>query len=277
MHKVKRVLNLGAGTQSSVLLLMADRGQIDPVDIAIFADTGWEEAQVYEHLDWLRTKCNRTEIVTVSAGNIKDDALQVQATGDKSQGRGRFGSMPLFVKLPEGKRGMVRRQCTKEYKLEPIRRFIKTEILGLSKTARWPSHHAVTQVYGISLDEYQRMREPEGVWVQNEYPLVKMRWDREATIEWARQRFPGHVFPRSACIGCPFHSDAEWRRIKTENPEGWAEAVEMDRALRNAEGMRGEVYLHKSLVPLEDVILPPAAADDTERLWDDECLGMCGV
>jgi hypothetical protein len=35
----RRILNLGAGTQSSVLLVMHDRGELPPVDVAIFSDT----------------------------------------------------------------------------------------------------------------------------------------------------------------------------------------------------------------------------------------------
>ncbi len=49
-----RVLSLGAGVQSTTLALMAAHGEIGPMpDCAIFADTGWEPAAVYEHLDWL--------------------------------------------------------------------------------------------------------------------------------------------------------------------------------------------------------------------------------
>ena len=37
-----RILSLGAGVQSTALLLMSIRGEIDRRDCAIFADTGWE-------------------------------------------------------------------------------------------------------------------------------------------------------------------------------------------------------------------------------------------
>jgi hypothetical protein len=46
-----RVLSLGAGVQSTTLLLMSVYGELPPLDYAIFADTGWEPARVYEHLD----------------------------------------------------------------------------------------------------------------------------------------------------------------------------------------------------------------------------------
>lgn len=51
------VISLGAGVQSSVMALMAAKGQIKPMpDCAIFADTQAEPDHVYEWLDWLETQ-----------------------------------------------------------------------------------------------------------------------------------------------------------------------------------------------------------------------------
>jgi len=47
---VLRVLSLGAGIQSSTVLLMSLAGELPRLDAAIFADTGWEPAAVYAHL-----------------------------------------------------------------------------------------------------------------------------------------------------------------------------------------------------------------------------------
>jgi hypothetical protein len=46
-----RTLSLGAGVQSTTLLLMSLEGMLPKLDCAIFADTGWEPQRVYEHLD----------------------------------------------------------------------------------------------------------------------------------------------------------------------------------------------------------------------------------
>lgn len=46
-----KVLSLGAGVQSTCLLLMAAEGHLPGLDAAIFADTGWEPRAVYDHLD----------------------------------------------------------------------------------------------------------------------------------------------------------------------------------------------------------------------------------
>ena len=105
MTGTHRYLSLGAGVQSSVVLLLAARGQIAPFDAAVFADTGWEPAAVYSQLDRLERIAAPAGIpvVRVSAGNIRRDAL------DPAH---RFASMPLFTLGPNGERGMARRQCS---------------------------------------------------------------------------------------------------------------------------------------------------------------------
>ena len=50
-----RVLSLGAGVQSSTILLMMMNEEIKPADVCIFADTGNEPKEVYEHLEKLKT------------------------------------------------------------------------------------------------------------------------------------------------------------------------------------------------------------------------------
>ena len=47
------VLSLGAGVQSSTVLMLSCRGDLPKLDVAVFADTGWEPAAVYEHLGGL--------------------------------------------------------------------------------------------------------------------------------------------------------------------------------------------------------------------------------
>ena len=51
---MKIICSLGAGVQSSTLVLMAARGELTPMpDAAIFADTGAEPEGVYTWLDEL--------------------------------------------------------------------------------------------------------------------------------------------------------------------------------------------------------------------------------
>jgi hypothetical protein len=286
-----RVLNLGAGTQSSVLLIMADRGDIEPVDVAVFADTQAEPKEVYDHLAWLETQVKRTRIVRVSAGNLEADSIafrQNRFSADSTTGRKGYASIPLFVLSPDGTRGIVRRQCTSEYKIKPIEQYIRREIVGVAKGERVPKGVCVTQVFGISFDERQRMRAPDNQWSRFEYPLVDRKLDRQAVIRMAEAWFPDRVFPRSACVFCPYKSNGEWRRTRDEHPDEWRRAVEFDNAIRVAgqngqrrKGMMvGDVYVHRSCVPLGQADL--RTTDEKTGQLDlygmvNECEGMCGV
>ena len=247
-----RVLSLGAGVQSSTLLLMSHRGLLPKLDLAIFADTGWESESTYVHLEWLKREVASSgmEVWIVSAGNIYEDLL------DAADGSRRFASIPCFC-MDNGKMGMLRRQCTHEYKVTPIRQAVR-QYLGIAKGQRAP-RDAVEQWIGISTDEGQRMRvyKPDRM-VDVRFPLIQsVGMSRYDCLAWLRENYPDIVVPRSACIGCPFRDNKSWRQIK-DNPIEWEKAINVDNALRGAKLQNvssGSLYLHRSGVPLEQVDL----------------------
>ena len=281
--KLHRILNLGAGTQSSVLLIMADRGEIEPVEVAIFANTQDEPKEVYEHLAWLKHQVKRTPIVEVSAGNLREDALDFMQFRKSADGQ-RWASMPLHVLNPNGTRGMLNRQCTSEYKIIPIQQYIRRELLKLEKGKRVPKGTTVEQVFGISFDERSRMKKPKWKWARFDYPLVDWKWRRQKVIDWAEKYFPDHRFPRSACKICPYMSNQELRQMRDERPDEWNERVDFDHKIRDRDRERqrlrgtvhAEPYLHRQCVPLE---LANLDDDQEEIVWgmENECAGMCGV
>ena len=114
-----RVISLGAGVQSSTLLLMALRGEFgESADCAIFADTKWESKATYRHLEFLEREAARFDfpILRVTAGDIRCAV---------------WNKMPLFVRNLGGETAMLNRQCTQAYKLAPINRKVR-EIVGLA-------------------------------------------------------------------------------------------------------------------------------------------------
>ena len=284
------VLNLGAGVQSSTVLLMSLEGELPPIDHAIFADTGWEPKAVYRQMAWLEAKAVAAgvKVWRVTMGHIKDDSLRYQVNhhdnatrqlqkGITEDGRTRWGAMPFFVLGPEGERGQVRRQCTYEYKIRPIAKCLRRDILGLAPRQRAPKEPRINQWFGISFDEMQRMRSAEEPFVLNWYPLISRQMTRQSCMEWLRKRgYP--EAPRSACIGCPYRHNSEWRRLRDESPEEWQDAIDFDAAIRNCGGMRGEVFLHADRIPLPLVNLEKKYDPRQQMLggFDDECAGMCG-
>lgn len=262
-----RILSLGAGVQSTTMALMAAHGEIGPMpDCAIFADTGWEPQAVYDHLRWLTSpNVLPFPVHIVSAGNIRSDILaRSNTTG------GRFAAVPWFMLMPDGVHAMGRRQCTKEYKLRPVQRKVR-ELLG-GKTPRGGAEVWV----GISTDEAICMKPSRVQYIVNRWPLIESNVSRQDCLSWLRRNgYP--QAPKSSCIGCPFHNREQWLDLK-KNPKEWADAVEVDAAIRHQSGFRGQQFMHRSLVPLDQVDFRTKAekANQTDLFMND-CEGMCGV
>ncbi|OKJ06808.1 hypothetical protein [Kitasatospora sp. CB01950] len=254
-----RVLSLGAGVQSTTAALLSAEGRLPRLDAAIFADTGWEPAAVYQHLDRLERDILQPAGIPlhrVTRGNIRHDAL------DPAH---RFASMPLFIKNRDGGDGMTRRQCSNEYKVVAIKAQVR-QLLGYPHPSPVPRSLHVEQWIGISRDEIGRARDSDVKYARNAFPLLDLDgaadgrtgWTRDDCLRYLRSRGWAST-PKSACIGCPFHGNAQWRQMRDEHPDEWADAVEFDRQIRsgnargNANGkpLLGEAYLHRSRLPLD--------------------------
>ena len=267
-----RVISLGAGVQSSVMALKAERGDIGPrPDCAIFADTGWEPLSVYQHLEWLKRQLS-FPVYRVTSGNLRDDLeTNLNTTGH------RFASIPFFLINKDGSNGMARRQCTSEYKLKPIRRKIR-ELGGLKPRQRTPKGFLVEVWIGISRDEMMRVKDNRDSWAQNRWPLLEEDMTRRDCLRWFEENYPDRELVKSACVGCPFHNDHEWRQLKEAAPDEFEEACVIDEKLRETEGrFRGKRFLHAKRVPLRDIDFSTAEERGQGQLFDNECEGMCGV
>jgi hypothetical protein len=252
---VIRVISLGAGVQSTAMSLMAAQGELEPMpDCAIFADTGWEPRAVYAHLEWLEGVLP-FPVHRVSQGNLRE---AVTAGG--------FSSVPFFT---EGG-GMGPRQCTYQYKLRPIHRKVR-ELLG-GKTPKGGAEMWI----GISTDEMTRMKDSRVKYMVNRFPLVEAGVKRSDCLLWLERRgYPKP--PRSACLGCPFKRNSEWRATRDGPQDEWIETIEADKLLRRP-GRRTDQFMHASRKPLDEVDLSTSADHgQTEFGFLSECEGMCGV
>jgi len=265
------VLSLGAGVQSTTMALMAAHGELTPMpDCAIFADTGWEPKAVYDHLAWLMS----ANVLPFPVHVVGSRDLRENVIASTNRSKGRFASVPWFVRNPDGSDGLGRRQCTREYKIEPLGKK-QRELLGYQPRQRIPANSIEVWI-GISLDEIMRVKDGRNAWAKNRWPLIERRMHRSDCLQWLeRHGYP--TPPKSACIGCPFHGNAHWRDMKDNSPEEWADAIEVDAAIRNAFRMKGQQYMHRSMVPLAEVDLSTAEDRGQLNLFNNECEGMCGV
>lgn len=265
-------LSLGAGVQSSALFVMSALGLrgCPKAEVAVFADTQDEPQWVYQQLAALRVfgAAHGLPIETVTAGRLSTETYGHAACIQK-----RRAALPVFTLGRDGREAMLPRQCTEEYKLAPIRRFLRQR-LGYTPRARMPAN-AVHALIGISFDERTRIKDSSRRWIRNSWPLIDavMRRHDCAVLLQAH----GVPVPRkSACIYCPFHDDAYWIDLRATEPESFAEACRFDDAVRSVShsGLRRPVFLHRSLTPLRDVTFDERASFDG---FGNECSGHCGV
>lgn len=268
-----RALSLGAGVQSTTVYLLAATGELGvKPDVAIFADTQSEPPWVYEHLDWLDREFGSViPIRRVSAGNLGADILG-------SQEGQRFAAIPLRVRGHDGRPALLRRQCTREYKIDPIKQEVRT-LLGLRPRQVAKGKFRVEEWVGISLDEAHRAKPSRYEWITTRWPLLDDEpMTRPQCISWLEAKgFP--VPKKSSCVFCPFHDNRTWADLKKNHPDVFAEAVEFDHAIRSGKlrGVQEDAYLHRSLKPLDEIDFGDDTSNQLELDFGNECEGMCGV
>ena len=141
-----KVIALGMGMQSTALYMMSSLGDFERADVAIFSDPMAEHQKTYELLEWLLDwqKKNDGIPVEVVSTNLYQDILN----GVNKNGY-------PFVQIPAfGKGKMIKRQCTYDYKIEPVEKKLR-ELYKLKKHKRMP----MTEMWlGITIDEAQRFK-----------------------------------------------------------------------------------------------------------------------
>lgn len=321
MSEPLHIISLGAGVQSSTMALMAAAGEIAPMpQCAIFADTQAEPASVYGWLDWLEGKLP-FPVHRVSKGSLSESALRVRIS--KAGNSYTNSNVPAFLKSPGVDReGVQRRQCTKDFKIDVILQ--KARHLAKSKISAWRPLHAeplalwraynkekaaakkegrkptipfpaiawqdmqdsapIVQWIGISRDEVQRMKPSRLPYIAHIWPLIDRKLTRAGCISWMKARgFPEP--PRSACVFCPYHGDAEWQRLKEEEPAEFERAAQFEDAytvtLSQIQRRTAVPFLHRSMLPLRTVDFVQRLKDKADQqhpdMFQNECEGMCGV
>ncbi len=277
-----KVISLGLGQQSTALYLMSSIGFVERADCAIFSDTGSESKATYDYLKWLKKWQKENDgIPIVHAGKKSLYRDLIHGTGNSGN---RFASIPAFTKDESGNVGILKRQCTEEYKTHEIYKALR-KIYGLKYRQRTPD----TEMWlGITLEEIERMRYPRTKWLTYVYPFLNVKskknghdkvpytalFRRSDCVEWLKSyNFP--IPPKSACIFCPFQSDHRWRELKLNQPKEWKKVVKLDEAIRDSthKGVEKPIYLHRSGQPLKEVDLQENQLD----MFTSECSGVCGI
>lgn len=226
-----KVLMLGGGLQSSILAEMVAAGELERPDLVLFNDTGDEPAWVYQQLGHLRRRLAGVNVpLEIHAADCWGLLSSIQRDSDVR------GSMPVWVKNPDGSVARLRRQCTHEFKVRPGNRAIKLWLVRTGQlrlppplryernpvTHAWemwdrasrvydaddfqlprmPARIAVETWFGYSTDEAIRARRKKPIgWQQARYPLLELGLSRSDCVRWYQAR--GLPVPlKSACVQC---------------------------------------------------------------------------
>jgi hypothetical protein len=252
-----RVLSLGWGVQSFTLAAMSALGEIEPFDVALHADTKHESILTYQFVNrwtkWLIdhglkviTVCNKTnEIVEQCSRSMRTP-------------------IPAFTQIPGNKtKGQLHRQCTRNWKIYPMRRWLQAN----------RNKQPIEQCIGISLDEFQRMKPSDRKYIVNRWPLIEIKMTRIDCINWLSNRNL-EIPPKSACVFCPYRSNAEWTQVLTTS-EDYSKAIAADHAIRSVRPPF-DLFIHPSRKPFELISFHNQNKNQMS-LWDQECTGICGV
>ena len=261
------IISLGAGVQSSTMALMSAKGDLPKVDACIFADTMYENSSSYKYLKYLEALLP-FPIYKVSKGNIKEDML-------KARGTTNFVVAPFYTQETiTGKKGMIMRQCTNDYKIQPIKQKIR-ELCGVGFHKKFPKDKYVESWIGISKDEIGRMKPSRYPYILNRHPLIEANMSRQDCINWMKKN--NFITPeKSACICCPFHDDNYWKNLKKKYPNEFADAVALDKEIRTISKNKNiKNYTHRSCKPLDEVDFDKE--DNQLDMFENECEGVCMI
>jgi len=130
---------------------------------------------------------------------------------------------------------------------------------------------------GISTDEVVRAGASWDNWSMNRYPLLEQRMSRQDCESWLTSH--GYPVPsKSACTFCPYRTNVEWRLLRERDPAAFAEAVAIDdliRGMHKRGKIRGELFVHRSGVPLSEVDL--STAEERGQGMLNVCEAGCGL
>ena len=270
------ILNFSAGRQSTWLLEKYLRGEWKrPKRFAVInANPGMEKQATRQTIDHYERRCERAGILFVRAPG--PDLYTDFVNWD---GRKRIDTPPFWTKNPDGTTGALNHQCTREYKIRPIRRAARRV---LESTRFWGSIQAKQSVefqICFSYEEKHRIKDGDHPqWAFASHPLIanKVTLD-DIHSDFRRWGIPIPVM--SLCNGCPFHG-LRSRRDQSMVDQDWHEAITFDGAIRDLRhiGVENECYTSDILLPIIDLqsqgfSLGDEKADDLHSCTS----GMCFV
>jgi len=236
----RHVLNFGGGLNSTALLVfLLSRNY--PLDEVIFADTGGEVPETYEHLGIIGSYLSQHDvpfkIVRSENGALYDFCMRRKLIPSRV--------WPWSIR---------------DYKIAPIHAYYRS------------LNAHVNQYLGISYEERDRARDSGVQYVTNVFPLVDSRLSRPDCIDVIMLADVDLPMPvRSGCFFCPFNSLSRWKEILERHEELYAQARTLE---ENSDNFPNRRLTLLTLRTLQEKIEKNESVSDfnPRKLCSGECL-----
>lgn len=255
--------------QSTALALMSCENAMNgyavnpyvPVyDDVVFCDLGFEPPWVMKQVEFSRRACERAGIhFKVIEAPLYQDLM-------KNFGERRTISIPWWTLGNDGHKSKMPRNCTLDYKVDVITKYIRWEVLGYKKGQRLrPEDIKAHEMHmGFSAEESKRCHENPHQLFVNRFPLVDLGYTRADNYAYIRDIW-GLETRASACTFCPFHRNYFFSHLKDSEPETYQQLLEVDNLLRDKNPkppMDSDLFISRSRKRLTD--LTPEDCNDAE-------------
>ncbi|MCK9326794.1 MAG: hypothetical protein M0P69_14980 [Bacteroidales bacterium] len=227
------VWSCGGGVQSTAIAALIYTGKLPRPDCAVMTDCGYEKSATWEYVDSVLIP--KMQEVGVNLQIIKTVDYSNNNLFDKSN----HLVLPAFT-MVNGKAVKFKTHCNNNWKVRPVQRWLREQ--GVKLCENW---------IGISTDEAKRAKRKQAKkWFYTRYPLIEQDMTREDCIYmigglgWPKP-------PRTSCLMCPQQDDAEWARMRKNNPQDWQRALEIE---KHIQAINPNVYLHRRMLPLEKTV-----------------------
>ena len=217
-------VSLSGGKDSTAMLVMMIERDM-PIDLVLFADTGMEFPEMYEHLskvDRYLYQKRKIHITTLRHAHGFEWLMFEEPKKKPSAVERRLrDGVPLYG---NGWPGIHARWCTGQMKTHLITKKVN-ELKG-----QYDALHYV----GIAYDEQERRK-------KEQYPLIEWKITETEALKICYDRgfdFGGlyEIYHRASCWCCPFQRIDELRKLRQYHPALWERLRAMDLREKNQFG-----------------------------------------
>lgn len=224
-RRMKYIFACGGGVQSTACIVLAAQGMIPYRDF-IFANVG-NKSESPHTITYVREvlipfcKANGINWINVQKNRRSGEPVDLYTELHRPT-----RSIDIPVRMSNGSPG--NRNCTVEFKIKPIARWIKRNAPGC------------TLGKGISTDEPHRAtpsRESDGYF--SAYPLIELGLSRSDCLSIvADHGLPKP--PKSSCWFCPYKTTQQWSQMRLQDPDMFRRACELESMLNKKRELIGK-------------------------------------